>query len=209
MKFSIGYAILIRMFILFFLTASAFAQDRLVYIGGFGTTAAQMQVWQQKASKRFKGRVEAYAFPSEYSGEKEVLADPLSQSLIRQLSSRLNRNRDSVVLVAHSSGSAIATEVAKRLRGKHKYVVLDGFTPTGLGDGILLSCWSVSGAPNQAAMQACGNAAYRQGLLRGCYSRLCRHFVLVNLNAAKLNLDNNNYKALAYRNLVLNFEWLP
>ncbi len=234
----VRYFILISALYFASATALANELAHVVFFGGYGTTDAQMKQWAHAAAevaygpteKGAQGRFryadnfdfEAVTLPSGHSEQAAVVAD--GEAVINEWVAKIDRasRGTQFVLVGHSSGAAISNQIAKRIadKTKIKLVVLDGYVPHGLSTEVSWYCWSAvaTAAPsgeitstaktarNTATMMLCPN--YNQIKVSGCTDSMCLHFGLVNLNAAKVGVNSQNFKTKGYEQIQPNLVWL-
>lgn len=213
--------LVIKIFLLVQSIFLVFATEKtqVIFIGGHGSTTAQMYEWQLQAQKKstydgvlFRG----IALPSRHFSQEQVLKDGVGtvEGLVKEID---NSNGDQrFVIVGHSSGSAIANEVARRVKNSKrsviKLVVLDGFFPSQVPKEIETTCWSAvsaeTGLPtlNTNYMKNCAN--YQEMKPYGCKDKMCLHFALVNSSAPQVGISSSNYPTLGYKELAPNLNWL-
>ncbi len=203
------------------LVSPGFAAEKpeVIFIGGHGSAADQMQEWKTLAQKNpsySSFQFQAIALPSKRFSYEDVLKDGLEtiNRLVKEIDE--SSGDQEFILVGHSSGSAIGNEVARRVkkskRSQVKLVVLDGFFPMNVPKEIETTCWSAvaaeTGAPtiNTAYMKNCAN--YQEMKPYGCQDKMCLHFALVNSSAPKVGVNSSNYPLAGYKNLSPNLNWL-
>lgn len=187
------------------------------FFSGHGSTQAQIGEWERSVvANGFT--FEGIRYPADKAGFRPAMraSPPIAQRLTMQMRKMLHDNgQQKFLLVGHSSGSVIATEVANRapLSAVVGLLILDGFTPKPAIQALVpVVCWSaVNGKDrklvsfNQTGMQSC--PVHHEFVAKGCKTQMCLHFSLVNLNApAKLN--EKNYAKQGFAKLKPNLAWL-
>jgi len=167
----------------------------VIYFGGKGSTQAQMDMWKAAAAHANRDYdYEAIPYPTTASSQY-ASAVSHGAALIEKYAERLNKlNGREVIIAGHSSGSALAIELAKRLNKPTTFrlVNLDGFrVPVEVQRKIRTTCWSAKNestgttANNYSTMRSSCGANFRQftSTSKSCTSAWCLHFSLVNLNS--------------------------
>lgn len=190
----------------------------VVMFGGYGSTTGQINSWVQGAK-----RDTTYGSKFEFAGEPlpsrgwrypQVAAE--GKKKIDEWIERLNADpARQITLVGHSSGSAVAIEIAKRVKNpsRIKLLSLDGFTPRNLPRDVQTTCWSARGAErgglvglNRKYLRNCRN--YKEYRPYQCRSQMALHYILINSNACRAGVNSQNYKTRAYDNLQVNLSFL-
>jgi pimeloyl-ACP methyl ester carboxylesterase len=202
------------------ITWSAQAKDLVYFIGGYAATEKQVMLWKDIASKNLKyaDRFEFQAISIGDSGPDANSIVNRNQALIQALSLKIDSlsTDRKVILVGHSSGAAMAYELARKIRNKSRIAAvlsLDGFHPEETQNLVNVQCWSASDsvdpklrARNYHTMKSCNN--FREVKAERCTNSMCLHFVLVNLNSAAAKVTNENFKTRGYEKLVPALVWL-
>ncbi len=208
---------------------SEVSKTEVLMFGGYGSTNTQMKAWEKSASNdahhsgefEFKG----IALPSRHFSQAEVKRD--AEATIRLWVEKIQKSPPGkkFVLTGHSSGSAVANEIIRRLQLQKptrdlstlKLIILDGFAPTGILDGVDVQCWSAidaehpeKGTWNQRAMKSCNTAhhQYHENKVTGCHFVMCLHYSSVNLNANTSSINSSNYRVTGYKAVRANLNWL-
>lgn len=203
-----------------FLSFTAYAEKAsLLFFGGYNTDTDQINTWENGAkanpevTKQYS--IRGIAYPSKKSNYESAVTDGKDQ--IEKLVSEINSSpTKEFVLAGHSSGSALAIEIAKKIKNTRrlKLIVLDGFIPPpDLRSRITTQCWSAAAgeeenirALNYNGMQTCeSHYVYRP---YKCGTPMCLHFSLVNSNAKKEVVDKANFKESGYKDFSPNLLWL-
>ncbi len=212
MAFKLLVSVLVINFSLF-----AMAHPVLIFFGGHGSSKADMDSWNAQASEKYSDnselQIRSHALPTKNWSQKMVLAD--ASGLIQEVTQQIDKSNGKVdyYLAGHSSGSAIATEVARRVKSKSNLhlVILDGFYPDGISDEVDTSCWSARSADgplksiNYAGMKQCSN--FHELKVSGCRTEMCLHFALVNQKAPRLGITQSNYLATGFKDLKVFLAW--
>lgn len=185
-----------RLLVFLFLSVSASA-DTVIFIGGYGSSSANMKCWKKGAEKQaaYAGyKFKTITYPAGVTGYRNAINSSNAASQIAEIVNYINaRPNEKFVIAAHSSGSDIAFLAAKQFKNPKNvdYVNLAGWSlPRHMYN--LRKVTSISD-PSRAA---------------GCKSqtRWCRHFSLVNKTPPS-NLDLENL-ADGYNGCNSNLSWL-
>ncbi len=206
--------------VLLFSSLSAYAKTLVYFIGGFAATEKQVMLWKDLASKnsKYSEFFDFQAISIGNSGPDSASIINRNQALIQALAMKigsLSTDRK-VIIVGHSSGAAMAYELARKVRNKARIqavLSLDGFHPEETQSIVNVQCWSATDAkdPNLRArnfhtMKSCDN--FREVKAERCTNSMCLHFVLVNMNAAAAKVSDENFKSKGYEKLVPALVWL-
>lgn len=198
-----------------FTTAQAGELPLVIFFGGHGASPRQMETWQAAAKAKCGMQFDFVSVPypagaSPSRGSVESLGSGLVSKALRLANQDPNRK---IIIAGHSSGSALADEVAARISNpsRAKLVSLDGFHPSPeLQDRLNTACWSSREgglhSPNYSfERDGCG-ANFHSLPVEGCSSVMCMHFKLINYNAES-NLGGD-YVSNGYNRLDVNLDWL-
>jgi hypothetical protein len=178
----------------------------IFYFGGYRATSSDVAAWANSVQKQNPQlSVTAYPYPTGASA-----GDPLAEwTQSREVAAKV-AERAPAIIIGHSSGCAIANDVAEHaldLGAEFQLIALDGFCPSPrlLARSDTL-CWSAKG-PN-------GEHSLNYEALSGtrCFhvyeAKVAEpwplHFSLVNLNVS----DDYDEIADGYRNCMANLEVL-
>ncbi len=104
----------------------------VIFFGGFRVTSTDMQLWLTSARKQRSDVVfDAYPYPEGAGADRDSAANGFKQydEVIKKIE---ESGADTVYIVGHSSGCAIANALNARLEGDHKnikLILLDGYIP--------------------------------------------------------------------------------
>ncbi|MFN8847019.1 MAG: hypothetical protein ACK5V3_08610 [Bdellovibrionales bacterium] len=209
-----------KFLLLFLFSLNLQAKNLVYFIGGFGATEKQVMLWKDIVSKNLK-YADQFEFQAISIGDSGPDANSIvnrNQALIQALSMKIDSlsTDRKVIIVGHSSGSALAYELARKIRNKSRIAAvlsLDGFHPEETQNITNVQCWSASDsvdiklrARNFHTMKSCDN--FREVKAERCTNSMCLHFILVNLNAAAAKVTNENFKTRGYEKLVPALVWL-
>lgn len=204
---------------LILLSSLAHADTAVMFFGGHGANDTQMRNWE-KSTQSIKGLKLEFSFrgipyPSKSPLYSSAIKDGQLQieALVKEIDDTPTKE---FILVAHSSGSALAIEIAKQIKNpkRIKLIILDGFSPPqDLQSRIQTQCWAASAGENKKihsinylGMQKCQfHQEYRP---YRCATPMCLHFSLVNLNATLETINDKNYKETGYKNVSPNLNWM-
>jgi hypothetical protein len=211
-----------RLIFLFMLLSSIASADQksVIFFGGHGSNQEQIDRWV-KAAQKIPGVNSEFTFsgilyPSKSASKDGAIRDGKIEieRIVREIN---NGPADKeYILVGHSSGSALASEVASLAKNSKriKLVILDGFRPSEkLQSTVSTKCWSARSATqndlkglNYEGMKDC--VSFDELLPYGCQNSMCLHFSLINADASKVGVSSNNYKIKGYEGLQPNMIWL-
>jgi hypothetical protein len=121
----------------------------VVFFGGYHASQTDMDLWKTSAEKqRDDVKFDAFPYPDGAGADDDDAVNGFKQfdEVIKKIE---DTGADTLFIVGHSSGCAIANEVNSRLKGDHKNITLvdlDGFAPS--ADKIKKSsvqAWSAEG----------------------------------------------------------------
>lgn len=196
----------------------------VIFFGGHGADGDAMSEWTAAARAKCGGKYEFVAAPYPPGATPDrASVDSHDGDLVRRFINLIDKNpQRPVVIVGHSSASAIADAVAAKISkpSRAKLVVLDGFHPDeALQERIQTACWSSQEgrltSPNFFKERAACGSNFHIETVGGCRSSMCMHFKLVNLNAdpdltgGKSSRDpDHGYVIKGYSHLNVNLDWL-
>ena len=183
----------------------------VVFFGGFKSSQTHMEAWLDSAGKqRSDVQFEAYPFPDIPKAGDTDAVNGFKQfdEVVKKIA---DSHADTIYIVGHSSGCAIANKVNSLLKGDHKNITLvdlDGFAPSGDQiKGSTVQAWSAEGDGGRAHSLnwAKGKRMYTAASATTVWSL---HFSLVN-TAATDAITKDNYKDTGYAGCITNLAWLP
>jgi hypothetical protein len=183
----------------------------VVFFGGYRSSQTDMDLWRISAEKqRDDVKFDAFPYPDGAGAGDDDAVNGFKQfdAVIEKIE---HTGADTLFIVGHSSGCAIANEVNSRVEGDHKNVTLvdlDGFAPS--ADKIKKSsvqAWSAEGdgGRGHSLHWAKGKKMYTAASATQGWSL---HFSLVN-TAATDAITQGNYKEKGYAGCIANLCWLP
>jgi hypothetical protein len=183
-----------------------------VFFGGYRASLTDMGLWQTSAEQQ-RGDVKFDAFP--YPGHADSSDTGAVNGFRKQFDEVIKKieesGADTLFIVGHSSGCAIANELNSRMKGDHGRITLvdlDGFAPS--GDQIKKSsvqawCAEGAGGKGQSLHWAQGKKKFIAASATTVWSL---HFSLVN-TAATDAITKDNYGSKGYAGCIANLCWLP
>ncbi|HVN20685.1 MAG TPA: hypothetical protein VMU05_18000 [Dongiaceae bacterium] len=183
----------------------------VVFFGGYKATQTDMELWLANARKqRDDVTFEAYSYPVGATWERASAVNAFSKQFDEVIKKIEDSGADTIYIVGHSSGCAIADELNSRLKGDHSHitlVVLDGFTP--LAPQVKKSSvqvWSAEevGGTGKSLNWARGHKMYPAINASNPWSL---HYSLVN-KAASDAIKGIADAGIGYAGCLTNLEWL-
>lgn len=185
----------------------------VIFIGGYHATQPQVDLWKTSAQQQ-RGDVsfDACPYPDTEQASRAGAVNQFGDKRFDALKWRIEDiGADTLFIVGHSSGCAIANELNSRIAGDHSGITLvdlDGFSP--LSDqikGSSVQGWSAEGSGNKGTSLnwSKGNKKFISG---SCTQEWSLHFSLVNL-AATNKITKANYRDIGYAGCVANLCFLP
>ena len=186
---------------------------QVVFFGGYHASQPQVDQWKASAEQqRNDVKFEACPYPdsadSSDTGAVNGFGDKRFDAVIQMIQ---GTGADTLFIVGHSSGCAIANELNSRIDGDHSGITLvdlDGFAPS--ANQIKKSsvqAWSAEGSGGKG--QSLHWAAWKKKFVSGSASQTWSlHFSMVNL-AATNTITRDNYRIKGYAGCVANLCWLP
>jgi hypothetical protein len=191
----------------------------VVFFGGWKASKIEMELWLASAKNVCGADVEYDAFPypdgAGYSDKNAV--DGFSKQFDVAIKKIEDSGADTIYIVGHSSGCAIANELNSRLKGDHSHITLvdlDGFAPS--PDQIKkssLQVWSAEGAKGGKSLHHDDWGPYSSQLqvytAASATNKWSLHFSLVNTaatDAIKSSSDEDLKKG--YAGCIANLCWL-
>jgi len=185
----------------------------VVFFGGFQSSQADMDLWLASAQQVCPGvTYDAFPYPGHASSSRTAAAHGFEDQYDGVLGRIAEVGADSLFIVGHSSGCAIANELNARIPSMHDGAVtlidLDGFSPWPHQiNGSNHEVWSAvqSGGKGKSVNWAASHKIYPSVSATQPWSL---HFSLVN-TAATDAIDINTYPRLGYAGCIANLYWLP
>jgi hypothetical protein len=184
----------------------------VVFFGGYHASQHDMELWKASAEKLCDGvKFDAFPYPDPAASDDISAVKGFEKQFDGVIKKIEGFSADTLFIVGHSSGCAIANELNSRLKGDHSKITLvdlDGFAPS--ADQIKKSrvqAWSAEGAGSKgkSLRWAAGHHMYPAPLATKKWSL---HFSLVN-TAATDAITEKNYKDTGYAGCIANLYWLP
>src|SRR5262245_22635803 len=184
----------------------------VVFFGGYQASGTNMDLWKSSADTQ-RGDVTFDAFP--YPGHADSSDTGAVNGFGKQFDGVIKKieesGADTLFIVGHSSGCAIANELNSRMKGDHSHITLvdlDGFAPS--ADQIKKSsvqawCAEGTGGKGEALHWAQGKIKFIAASATTVWSL---HFSLVN-TAATDAITKHNYGSKGYAGCIANLCWLP
>ncbi len=97
-------------------------KTQVLFVGGYGSTEEQLRNWKNAIPPSPNYDFEALPFPARKPDQNSVLRD--GQKMIKTLVEKIDNAPlgSQFILAGHSSGSAIANEVARRIMRKFRQI---------------------------------------------------------------------------------------
>jgi hypothetical protein len=189
------------------------------FFGGFNASQSDIDAWLRSA-KQLKPNVAFSGFPWT-SGPKSYPADTVVKGCKNsgQYKTALDAiqacTADTIYIVGHSSGCAVANAVDDELNDRKRIVLvaLDGVTPDDAYDRPDMRMWAAENGPRHQSKNFPGmKKAAREKLkvhtaIAGCTLPWSLHFSLVNAKATDKLLKGNPLK-YGYDDCEANLAWL-
>ncbi len=191
----------------------------VVFFGGWKASKIEMELWLASAKNVCGTDVEYDAFPyPDGAGYRDTNAvDGFSKQFDGAIKKIEDSGADTIYIVGHSSGCAIANELNSRLKGDHSHITLvdlDGFAPS--PDQIKkssLQVWSAEGAKGGKSLHHDDWGPYSSQLkvytAASATNKWSLHFSLVNTaatDAIKSSSDEDLKRG--YAGCIANLCWL-
>jgi hypothetical protein len=190
----------------------------VVFFGGWKASKIEMELWLASAKTVCGSDVEYDAFPYP-SGAGS--GDTAAVNGFKQFDAAIKKIEDSgadtIYIVGHSSGCAIANELNSRIKGDHSHITLvdlDGFAPSaGQIKKSTHEVWSAEGAKGGKSLHHDDWGPYSSQLqvytAASATNKWSLHFSLVNTaatDAIKSSSDEDLKKG--YAGCIANLCWL-
>ncbi len=188
--------------------------DVLWFFGGYKSTFADMTLWKASVDhQNIVPYVTAFAYPADANANAESAVSHFKSH--DDIVNRLNNLEEyTFVIVGHSSGCAIANEIAFRAYHKgyknFRLICLDGFAPHPvLFENKKVQVWSAKCGDtvslNYKALIKVAGPYFHTYYTKDCYDKWALHFSLVNKSAS-----DNLVRTITdgYKHCVANLEWL-
>ncbi len=190
----------------------------VVFFGGWKASKIEMGLWLASARNICGEDVEYDAFPyPEGAGSSDTSAVSRFRQFDAVIKKVTESGADTIYIVGHSSGCAIANEANSRIKGDHSHITLvdlDGFAPS--ADQIKkssLQVWSAEGAKGGKSLHHDDWGPYTGQLqvytAASATNKWSLHFSLVNTaatDAIKSSSDEDLKKG--YAGCIANLCWL-
>jgi predicted esterase len=183
----------------------------VVFIGGYKASQPAVDLWLASARKQRSDVVfDAYPYPEGKKNWGDDDAVNGFQKFDEAVKKIEDSGADTIFIVGHSSGCAIANELNSRLKGDHKNVTLvdlDGFAPRPKQiKGASVQAWSAegSGPKDRSLNWAKGKKMYHSAQATKNWSL---HFSLVN-TAATDDITGDNFETEGYAGCIANLDFL-
>jgi len=170
-----------------------------------------MEVWKASAEKqRDDATFDAYPYPDIGKSDRKSAIHGFKDydEVVKKIE---GSGADTIFIVGHSSGCAVADEVNSRVKGEHKNITLidlDGFAPEpGQIKGSTVQAWSAEGTGRRGRSLnwAKGHKIFTSAHATQDWSL---HFSVVN-TAATNAITQNTYRTKGYAGCIANLVWLP
>lgn len=185
----------------------------VVFFGGYLASQPQVDQWKASAQQqRNDVAFDAFAYPDSAdasdTGAVNGFGDKRFDDVLWKIA---ETGADTIFLVGHSSGCAIANEANSRIPGDHSGITLvdlDGFGPSaGQIKGSSVQAWTAEGSGGKG--HSVHWAAWKKKFISGSATQpWSLHFSLVN-SAATDAIRYDNYKMKGYAGCLANLCYLP
>jgi hypothetical protein len=184
---------------------------QVVFIGGYQSNGLDMDMWKTSASnQRSDVRFDVYPYPSGASSHKLGAEQGFDNQYADVVKLIADVNADTLYIVGHSSGCAIANKLNSLIPGNHKNITLvdlDGFSASAdQAKGSKVEVWSAVG-PGGKGRSVNWAAWHKISYATRATNQWALHFSLVN-SAATNDINGDNYPAKGYNGCVANLCWL-
>ena len=177
-----------------------------VFFGGYHASRPNMDAWKISAEKqRGDVKFEACPYPEHVGSGRKSAVHGFEKQFDAVIKMIADYGADTLFIVGHSSGCAIADELNSRLDGDHSHITLvdlDGFAPT--ADQIKKSkveAWYAEGARGGRSYNwAKGNKMF---IAASATHEWSLHFSLVN-TAATNAITKDTYREKGYAGGIAN-----
>jgi hypothetical protein len=190
----------------------------VVFFGGWKASKIEMGLWLASANSICGGDVAYDAFPyPDGAGSGDTAAVNSFKQFDEAIKKVEGSSAETIYIVGHSSGCAIANELNSRITGDHKkitLVALDGFAPSpGQIKKSSLQVWSAEGAKGGQSLHHDDWGRLQSQLhvytAASATNKWSLHFSLVNTaatDAIKSSSDDDLKKG--YAGCIANLCWL-
>ncbi len=183
----------------------------VVFFGGFRASQPDMNAWQTSAENQCKDvKFDAFPYPDPAGAGRQSAVDGFGDQFDGVIKKIEDAGANTLFIVGHSSGCAIANELNSRLKGDHSQITLvdlDGFAPT--DDQIKKStvqAWSAEGSGGGKSLHWANRN--KKFIAASATQEWSLHFSLVN-TAATDAITKDNYRSKGYAGCIANLCWLP
>lgn len=160
--------------------------SNIVFFGGYAATLRDVIAWRSSVLTQLPDQlpddIHTYAWPHGASASNPLSVFKGSP----EIASMINKWKDETYVIGHSSGCAIANEVASLVTRPVNLICLDGFVPYHhQRDLPTTQIWSAmhDGKPSLNYDSLKGNKRFHVYDPPGCTTKWALHFSLVNANA--------------------------
>jgi hypothetical protein len=184
----------------------------VVFFGGYQASESDMNLWTTSAQQQ-RSDVKFDTFP--YPGHADWSDTGAVHGFEKQFDGVVQKIKDcgadTVFIVGHSSGCAIANKLNSKYDGDHSAVTLvdlDGFAPTAdqiKGSNVQAWCAEGAGGKGHSLHWAKEKKKFVAGSATQVWSL---HFSMVNI-AATDAITRGNYTSTGYAGCIANLCWLP
>jgi len=184
-----------------------------ILFGGYQATQPQVDLWKTSAQQqRNDVTFDACPYPNTKDASRAGAVAAFGDKLFDAMKWRIEDvGADTLFIVGHSSGCAIADELNSRIAGDHSNITLvdlDGFGPLpGQVKGSSVQAWSAEGAGGKGKSYNWSSGA-KKFISSSATQVWSLHFSLVN-TAATDKITKETYPQIGYAGCVANLCWLP
>jgi hypothetical protein len=185
---------------------------QVVFIGGYQSNALDVDLWKTSAeNQRSDVRFDVYPYPSGAGSLKPSAEQGFDDQYAGVVKLIADVNADTLYIVGHSSGCAIANKLNSLIPGNHKNITvvdLDGFSASAdQAKGSKVQVWSAVG-PGGKGRSVNWAGFHKIYIATRATNAWALHFSLVN-SAATNVIDWDSYPAKGYTGCMANLCWLP
>ena len=182
----------------------------VVFFGGYHASQHDMELWKASAENLCDGvKFDAFPYPDPAASDDISTVKGFEKQFDGVIKKIEGFSADTLFIVGHSSGCAIANKLNSLLKGDHSHITLvdlDGFSPS--DDQVKKSsvqAWSAEGSGGGKSYNwVKGNKMFIAASATQVWSL---HFSLVN-TAATDAITADNYSSKGYAGCIANLCWL-